>query len=770
MEPTAFSRVTALLRYARTARWTAAAAAVTTGVVYALFVLLLALFADLLVTRGRIPHFAQLTVREQEAFQRQWVESISEDDRGRAVRHVGFSDFEVSPAQPDALPAEPKSRWRAYQGLVAASDSPLPPPPGTATQEALVEWAAKRQIAGDPYYAAAVENEWRWRAFVWLYLNDRVGARAADTWQPAVEPGYAVAPPGLGEENRRPYGILGLVVHQRNTPLGRATATFATVAPWAWNREDPNGAYLTGLLIIALGLIVVRGMATIVMKDAAERTALEAVTRLRRSIYHHAARQGAMTISTGAVEEAGGLFTRQVQEVHDALVQRLTNGYRYPVKFGLMLGIALITHVWLTLAFVVFSLIVWSLAGQMSGSFRRQSKAASRVAGNRLELLLESLRLIRLVKSYLMEVFNQSRVERQLTEYARAHLRRTRGDAMARPLLIAFAAMSGVTLLYLAGRVILNDGLSVAGLVVLAVAFVSLYQPVRARLMHRRVARHGHEAAAAIFEFLDRKGDVAAYPDAEFLGSVAKSLEFIDVSVREPGTGRMLLNRVSFKVKAGQKIGVVASDVEEQLALVSLVPRFLDPTEGEIKVDGRPLKWVTQDSLRAQVGVVLQNSLVFNDTVGNNIGCGDPSYSLPQIVEAAKLAHAHQFIQRLPYGYETPIGDLGHSLSAGEKFRIAIARAVLRDPTLYIIEEPSDPMDEDTKDLVDDTLSRVLPDKTVIYLPHRMSTLRECDCIYLLHDGAFVAAGEHADLIGQSELYRHLYYLEFNPFADHVAG
>jgi ATP-binding cassette subfamily B protein len=433
-----------------------------------------------------------------------------------------------------------------------------------------------------------------------------------------------------------------------------------------------------------------------------------------------------------------------------------------------MLLIALLTHFWLTIAFLMFAVVVWALAGLMTASFRRRSRTAARVQANRLELLLESLRHMRLVKSYLMELFNQSRVERQLADYAKAHIRRSRGDAFIRPLLTTFAVMAGFALLYLAGLVVLNEGLSVAGLVVLSVAFLSLYYPVRARIHGRRVLRHGREAAASIFEFLDRRGDVATYPDAEFLAGVTRGLEFSDVTVREPDTGRLLLKKVSFKVRAGQRIGIVGPDHDEQVALVSLIPRFLDPTEGEIKVDGRTLKWVTLDSLRSQIGWVLQNSLVFNDTVANNIGCGDPSFTLPQIIEAAKLAHAHQFIQRLPYGYETPIGELGHSLRPGEQFRIALARAILRDPSLFIIEEPAEHLDDDTKDLVDDTLDRVLPGKTVIYLPHRMSTLRECDKIYLLHNGRIVAAGEHRELVADSELYRHLYYLEFNPFAEAV--
>jgi ATP-binding cassette, subfamily B, bacterial len=767
MESSAFSRVRSLLRYARPAQWTAILCGIATALLYAFLVLLLALFVDLLVTRGRIPNFAQLPVEEQEAVLRDWS-AIADEKREEALQQVGFGDFEAAQERPEVPPANQRARWRMYQALKGGDGTDFPPVPGKASAEDLQQWAAKRQIVGDAYLEATRENEWRWRAFVWSYLDRRVGREAADRYQPELDPQTPFTPPGLGESNRIPHGILGLVVRQRNTWTARPTAAFASVAGWTWRGEDPNRTYLTGLLVLALVLVLLRGVCLVVMNDAAARAALEVVTRLRRSIYHHTARQGSMTINTESVDEAGHLFTRQIENVHEAMLYSLTYSYRYAIFFPLMLLIALLTHFWLTIAFLMFAVIVWALAGLMTASFRRRSRAAARVQANRLELLLESLRHMRLVKSYLMELFNQSRVERQLADYAKAHVRRSRGDAFVKPLLTTFAVMAGFALLYLAGWVVLNEGLSVAGLIVLSVAFLSLYYPVRARIHGRRVMRHGREAAAGIFEFLDRRGDVATYPDAEFLAGVSKGLEFADVTVREPDTGRYLLKRVSFKVRAGQRIGIVGPDHDEQLALVSLLPRFLDPTEGEIKVDGRALKWVTLDSLRAQIGLVLQNSLVFNDTVANNIGCGDPSFTLPQIIEAAKLAHAHQFIQRLPYGYETPIGELGHSLKSGEQFRIALARAILRDPAMYIIEEPAEHLDEDTKDLVDDTLDRVLPGKTVIYLPHRMSTLRECDKIFLLHNGRIVAAGEHRELVADSELYRHLYYLEFNPFAEAV--
>lgn len=768
MDQPPFSRVKALLRYARPASWAATAAGVAAGVCYVLLVVVLALAVDLIVTRGRVPNFAQLPVREQEQVLKEWA-ALPVADREAAVRQVGFAAFEKAPVKGDVLPPDELARYRQYQALVAEGTD-VPPVPGNVTQEALREWAVKRGVVEDPVFAAAVEHERRWRAYVRHVLNKRVGADAADLYQPFVETPDSFITPGLGEDDRRAFGLLGLVVRHRNAPWGRVEGAVASVAGWTWKGEDANRTYLTGLLVIGLVLVLLRGLLTVASNEAAARASLEAVTRLRRSLYHHTARQGAMTISTGAVDEAGGLFHKRAEAVHEALFYHLTHTWRNASQFLLLVLVAMLTHFWLGIAFVLVALVVWSVSGQIAVSFRRQSRVASRVASNRLDLLLESLRQMRLVKSYLMELFNQSRVERQLRDYSRAHLRRSRGDSLIKPLLFAVGSMAALALFYLAGMVVLHDGLSVAGLVLLTVSFLSLYFPVRARLAGRRAVRHGRESAAAIYEFLDRRGDVAQFPDAEFFAGLTRGVEFADVTVREPGTGRLLLDRVNFKVKAGQQIGLVGSDPEETLVLVSLIPRFLDPSDGEVKLDGRSVKWVTHDSLRAQVGLVLQNSLTFNDTVANNIGCGDPSYSVPQIIEAAKLAHAHQFIQRLPYGYETPVGDFGHSLTAGQKFRIALARAVLRDPSLYVIEEPADPLDDDTKDLVDDTLARVLPGKTVIYLPHRVSTLRGCDKILLLHEGRVVAQGDHRELIGENELYRHLYYLEYNPFAAEAPG
>jgi len=376
--------------------------------------------------------------------------------------------------------------------------------------------------------------------------------------------------------------------------------------------------------------------------------------------------------------------------------------------------------------------------------------------------------LMRLVKVYLMELFNQSRVERQLARYAQAQVSRFHGEAIYRPLIVFLGTLAVAVLLLVTGTIILSRQLVFANAIMLATTLVSLYWPVNKWLEHRRKLHRARSAAKVLFAFLDRRGDVSQVVGAEFLPPLAKSLQFDEVTLREPGTNHLLLDRVSLTIRAAARVALIGADESEKQALIYLLPRFLDPTSGEIRIDDHNLRWVTLDSLRAQIGMVLQQSLIFNDSVANNIGCGDPGYTLPQIIEAAKIAHAHQFIQKLPRGYETVIGDLGYSLSLAEQYQIALARAVLRDPALLIIEEPTAPLSEEVKELMDDSYARMLPGRTTIFIPHRATTIRSCNQIVLLHKGRVQAAGEHRELLAENELYRHLHYLEFHELSGSV--
>lgn len=250
----------------------------------------------------------------------------------------------------------------------------------------------------------------------------------------------------------------------------------------------------------------------------------------------------------------------------------------------------------------------------------------------------------------------------------------------------------------------------------------------------------------------------------QFLAPVKDRIVFENVSLDGP-TGRTLLSNVSIEIPAKSRTAVLSLDEASKYAFACLIPRLIDPKHGRVRMDGQDLRDVTLESLRAQVGLVLQADMIFNDTVFANIGLGDASYGLPKIIEAAKVAHAHHLIQDLPHGYDTPIGSLGHYLRPDEQYRIALARAFLHDPSLVVVEEPTSPLDDDIKSLIDDTIDRLATNRTVLFLPHRLSTIRKCDRVLVLHNGKVDAFGPPREVHGLSKLYRHIQYVEFNAFA-----
>jgi ATP-binding cassette subfamily B protein len=706
-ERQAFAKAATYLNYYPTAKWVSLAAGACAALTYVGLLAVLWLFADLMVSRGRLPDHHDLTEPQREAFENIWDE-LSPADRKAHLEAVG---------DPNAAELAQRS----------AGDLKPTTPETKDTYDRL------------------------WRAELGQILNSQVGEAA-----------FEVSHLSSADYAEYDHGLLGLIVrsHLDGRLLTPVIGTAAAWFPWTY---DKHATYLTGLFLTGLILVLTGGMLQVLERDMAARAVVGAATRLRRAVYHHTFRLGTLAFRALGPTEAVTVFARHIEAVQDALYNRLTVVLLHePLRLILLLVFALTINLWLGLAFLLFAALVWLLAALIADHFRAQVRLATNQAGERLTIMRESLMLMRLVKCYLMEQFNQSRVERQLARYGRVTLTRFRGEVFYRPLLAFLGLLCAMALLFVAGLIVLRGQLSVAGVIALSTALICLYQPIERLIESRKYARRGRESAAQLFKFLERRGEVGQVVGAEFLTPLTKLLEFDGVSLREPGGSRMLLQDVTLSIPAGQRIGIIGSDDLEKHALVYLIPRLLDPSAGEIRIDQHNLRWVTLDSLRAQIAPVLQNNLVFHDTVANNIGCGDSAYTLPQIIEAAKVAHAHHFIQKLPQGYETPIGELGHPLNVSEQFRIGLARAVLRDPAIIIIEEPDTALDEDTKSLLDDTMARFLPGRTVIFLPHRISTIRSCDRLYLLHKGRITAGGVHKELLAQNPLYRHLHYLEFN--------
>jgi len=291
---------------------------------------------------------------------------------------------------------------------------------------------------------------------------------------------------------------------------------------------------------------------------------------------------------------------------------------------------------------------------------------------------------------------------------------------------------------------------------------IAIWFPLQ-RLWNLR-ERHAvtRDAALAIQNWLDIRPPVEQVVGAKFLNPLSRLLEFQGVAYSTPHH-RKLLDGLSFKIPAGKTVGLLSSDPLETTAVAYMLPRFIEPQEGRILFDGEEIAWVTLESLRAETVLVTGKEPFLTGSIRDNI-CGGGSHSLPDVTDAAKIAHAHNFIVKLPQGYESVIGEHGEQFDVGQAYRIGLARAILRKPALLIIQEPTELFDDDTKAMLDDAYKRICQNRTVIFLPNRLHTIRRCDHIVFLHKGKVVAAGTHAHLVQSSALYRHWEYVRFSEF------
>jgi ABC-type multidrug transport system fused ATPase/permease subunit len=369
------------------------------------------------------------------------------------------------------------------------------------------------------------------------------------------------------------------------------------------------------------------------------------------------------------------------------------------------------------------------------------------------------------VRVFGMEKVDNERFDEHLERFREADVRRMKTEGRMNPTLwLLYGGALALAVGLLGYNVVSSRRIAPASALLMGSALGGLWFPLQRWLNMRKSIRQANRSAGAIFEFLDRKPELQQQGGAQFLAPMHQRISFENVSL-ESHSGRVLLEGVSAEFPSGSRSAIMSLDEDAKHAMVCLIPRLIDPKSGRVRIDGQDLREVTLESIRAQVATVLQADLVFTDSVTMNIGLGDPSYEMPRIIEAAKVAHAHAFIQDLPHGYDTIIGPLGHYLKPDEQYRLALARAYLHDPSIVIIEEPNVALDDDTKNLVDDTVGRIAQGRTVIILPHRLSTIRSCQQIILLHNGTVETIGNPRELQNESKLFRHLQYLEFNQFA-----
>lgn len=520
---------------------------------------------------------------------------------------------------------------------------------------------------------------------------------------------------------------------------------------------------LTVIFAVALTIGVLRLWLLVVQSRLLIAATLDAQARLQRDIFKKQFDLGGTAVDPATREQVAPLLTEDLPALLEGVQTYMERIFREPAKILGLLGFALMINLPLSFSFIIMSAIAWVVGRGVVSNFLNRGErlvATSNAATTRLVGLAGKHRLI---SGYSADQYYSGWFDQYVQQATKASRERLIYRARLIPLWQFAGLVIFIIIFALAAQNVLTGKFELSAAAGLFASLLSIALPVNNLAATRQTIAKGGEAAHRLFEFLDTPTPGKPKQGTTFLAPLHETIDFEKVSFQD-AEGNLILADVSIRIHRGQRIGVMAKTEQERRAFIYLLARFIDPTSGRIKIDGVDLKKGTLESLRQQVLVVLQNDLLFPDTVGGNIGCGDLGFALPQITEAAKMSHAHNFIQRLPHGYECVIGDEGFPLKRGEEYRIAMARAILRDPPIVCIEEPHERLDPDTKALIDDTMERFCQGRTVIILPSRLSTLRSCDQIFLINEGKLASVGTHRELLETSELYRHLQYVEFyNP-------
>jgi ABC-type multidrug transport system fused ATPase/permease subunit len=462
-----------------------------------------------------------------------------------------------------------------------------------------------------------------------------------------------------------------------------------------------------------------------------------------------------------------GLFTNEVDEVRDGIQTWVYRLGCHPSQLAFLLLLALIVQWRVALQCLILLGGCWFLVQRQRHRFAAAEKLEESRAAGRLRLLAEGLRKTRIVRGYGMEEFEHAHFQDHLEKFRTNVLYVLNMQHYLR-LAVGFLVLACVAgVIYLVGSKVLQRPeishvwFSTALLMLAIVA--AMPRPLVELWELRDLRGRASQAADRIYRYLNQTPAVSQAVGAKFLEPVSRTIGFEAVSYTLPNK-RKLLDGIDLTLSAGEVIALVAFEPLEARAMACLLPRFIEPQSGRILFDGEDIAWGTLESLRAETVYVGGSDPFFTGTVVENIICSHSGYTLSDVIDAAKTTHAHHFILKLSQGYETVIGEHGEHLDPGQGFRLGLARAVLRNPSLLVIEEPTEALDDDTKSLLDDSYSRIARGRTVVFLPNRLSTLRRSDSVVFLHRGKVEAHGTYQELVKSSTLFRHWEYMHFNQF------
>ncbi|MGI9103456.1 MAG: ABC transporter ATP-binding protein [Terriglobales bacterium] len=487
------------------------------------------------------------------------------------------------------------------------------------------------------------------------------------------------------------------------------------------------------------------------------------ITDLRDDLYNAILRRSVAFFHRHSTGTLLSTLINDVERVQVAMSAVLAEALQQFFTLLFTIGVVVLLGGRLAWVLLIFVPVIVISAGRIGRRVRHTTRRGQDKLADIHNILHETITGNRIVKAFGMELWEALRFRGAALRLFRANLRSVRAAAISSPLMDTIGAIA-IALLLLKGRDYINHGVFTAGtFLAFIVAVFKLYDPVRKFALFYNNFQQAVGASSAIFAFMEAEDDVREKPKAVTLPAFHDAVRFEHVSFAyENGEGaRQILQDINLQVRAGEVVAIVGSSGAGKTTLVHLVPRFFDVSGGRLTIDGHDVRDLSIVSLRAQIGIVTQDTVLFNDTVRNNIAYGQPNVPLAAVKKAAEAALADGFIRAMPEGYDTVIGERGLRLSGGERQRIAIARALLKNAPILILDEATSALDTESEALVASALQNLMAGRTTIVIAHRLSTVRRADRIVVLENGTINDIGSHEDLMARLGTYRRLYDLQF---------
>jgi subfamily B ATP-binding cassette protein MsbA len=539
---------------------------------------------------------------------------------------------------------------------------------------------------------------------------------------------------------------------------------FESALTWAHGGKTKGLAALCALLV---ALVFISGLARFLQEYMAGLIGASISVRLNEEMFGNVVEQSNRFFDSHTTGEVVARFTNDAFMVNRGLANVFVKVIREPIKAAFFLAAALSISWSLTIVVLVVMPLVALVIAQVGKTVKKSARRSLQKVAAMASVVHETVQGIAIVKSFCMEDYERARIAGEVKKLRKYLVRMARADATVGPITEIIMVLGLVALMMLGHReVMLNrvdpgsGHLNAVQLGQLFVLLAMMLDPLRKLATVNNMVQTSVASAERVFAFIDARSDVIEAQNAADLAPLQKSIRFEHIDFSYNGDAQVL-GGLDFEIAKGEMVALVGFSGAGKSTVAKLIPRFYDPTGGRVTVDGTDIREVTLASLRDQISVVTQDTILFHETIRNNIAFGSDAYSDERVRAAAAAANATSFIEALPEGFDTPLDEGGGNLSGGQRQRLAIARAIIKDPSILILDEATSSLDTESEKAIQSAIEKFVVGRTTVVIAHRLSTIQRADRIVVIDGGRVAEQGSHEELLAKGGIYSRLYDVQF---------